>query len=189
MSSIDYPSADISSKSSSYQTSKQSQRRHNPSASHTAQPAPTSLETRPDKKPKPLALDPKRPLDRSQGERQADVMATLKLRRLTNLTHRLRTELNYDRIPASQACEALVQFMQNVPENPRLKDYLVPEVFGSKPAHTLDGAGHEPSMADMLALGGEHGMPGYFIENENKGLVSNGQSNFQSGLGGCCVIS
>lgn len=130
-------------------------------------------------------------------DHQADTMAALKLRRLTNLTNRLRTELNYERIPASQACEALLQFMQNAQNDPKLKDYLVPEVYGKRPVLTLDSivGNAQGGGAGGGAGGGELGgfniaNGGYYFEDEEKMLISPTSKGFSSKSNrGCCIIS
>lgn len=110
-------------------------------------------------------------------DRQADAMATLKLRRLTNLNQRLRNELAYDRIPVSQACQAIIHFTAN-PHNSQnipIKDYCVPEIFGKKPANST-----EPNNAMSV---------NYNVHDKTK-LISPTSAKFSSEASqGCCVIS
>lgn len=125
-------------------------------------------------------------------DRQADAMATLKLRRLTNLNNRLRKELVTERVPASRACDALIQYTLNAHEDPALRDYCVPEVYGPKPPYF--GADGLPTSGVGVGAGagagaGSTGAPLYY-ENEEKTLLSPISAQFSSKGGqGCCVIS
>lgn len=122
------------------------------------------------------------------ADRQADAMATLKLRRLTNLTQRLRTELNYERIPASQACEAIIQFTQNAQQDPGLKDYLLPDTFGHRPLPNLENS----SIAAYAAYEDASHPPqgAFYYEDEEKTLISPTSAKFSTKDGrSCCIIS
>lgn len=164
---------------------------HNPHSQIRSQPQPQSLQhsqSHPQHQPQQhqqqtMHRSPSKP-QLSIGEQHADTMANLKLRRLTNLTDRLRRELNYERIPASQACAALIDYTQNVSEDPTRKDYLVPEIYGHKPKPAFLQPGSE--------AGGMIGAEGLF-EDEADAILGqysdNKRMSFSGSSGGCCNIS
>ncbi|KAI9711160.1 MAG: Guanine nucleotide-binding protein subunit gamma [Chrysothrix sp. TS-e1954] len=60
--------------------------------------------------------------------RKKQSMAELKLRRLTELNHRLREDLDRGRIPVSAAATDLISFTDKEP-----KDFMVPSRWGPPP--------------------------------------------------------
>ncbi|VVT53861.1 uncharacterized protein SAPINGB_P003787 [Magnusiomyces paraingens] len=143
-------------------------------------------------------------------DRKADALATLKLRRQTILNTRLRKELSFKRIPASEACSSLVAFTQNVQGDPTLHDYCVPSVFGDKPAYMgPDGLPAAPPAALIAGYDGQamengavyDGKGQVYYEEEKKTLLSPVSGKFSTGggsggaatggghgNGGCCTI-
>lgn len=61
---------------------------------------------------------------RSNIDRQTDIMATLKLRRIIEVNQRLRKDLSRERIYASNACLSIIRFTQNT------KDLCIPSLWG-----------------------------------------------------------
>lgn len=65
--------------------------------------------------------------DATQGKKNKQSMADLKLRRLTELNNRLREDLDRERIPVSRAAESIIAYCNST------RDYMVPSVWGTVP--------------------------------------------------------